>query len=62
MVAVLAVVAVVFAGLLLRMHAGTRATTGLPAGHPESLTTELTPTEEALLARYDAELWPEEAK
>jgi hypothetical protein len=34
----------------------------LPDGHPESLTRDLSPADEALLAAYDAELWPEEAK
>lgn len=33
----------------------------LPAGHPESLTAELTEEQEALLARIDATEWPETA-
>jgi hypothetical protein len=34
----------------------------LPAGHPDSLTAELTKQEEALLARLDAETWPKTAR
>ncbi len=33
----------------------------LPAGHPESLTAELTAEQEALLARIEAAEWPETA-
>lgn len=89
MEAALAVVAVVFAGALLRkprdcrhrweIHPAQTNSSGtygpyqmckrcqkfypvIPAGHPESLTAELTPTEEAALAELDARLWPEEAK
>jgi hypothetical protein len=34
----------------------------LPAGHPDSLTAELSKHDEALLARLDAETWPETAR
>jgi hypothetical protein len=39
-------------------EAATRAALGMPAGHPESLTTELSPADEVKLAAYATDMWP----